>query len=90
MVKNKLLLCKEYHLQPSEIDRFVYYEYEWILEEINLIQKQQEEDRENQQDQLSDMRRSFNSHAMTNAMSNSMPKMSDFKMPTVHMPSFSK
>ena len=40
---------KEYHLQPSEIDRMVYYEYEWILEEINVLQKEQEKHNESQQ-----------------------------------------
>ena len=88
MVRNKLLLCKEYHLQPSEIDRFVYYEYEWILEEINVLQKQQEEDNKAQQEQYDNMKQSMNMNAMTNSMRNSMPKMGDMKMPTINMTKF--
>ena len=42
MVKNKLFICKEYHIQPSEIDRMVYFEYEYILEDIKKEQKEAE------------------------------------------------
>ena len=34
LVINKLYICKEYHIQPSEIDRMVYFEYEYMEEEI--------------------------------------------------------
>lgn len=44
LVKNKLYICRDYHIQPSEIDRMPYYEYEMYLDNINEIQKQQEED----------------------------------------------
>ena len=88
MVKNKLLLCKEYNLQPSEIDRLVYYEYEWILEEINILQKQQEEENQNQQDQYEEMKNSMSMKNMQNSIKNSMPKMSDIKMPKVSIPKF--
>ena len=30
LVRNKLNICKEYHIQPSEIDRMPFYEYEHI------------------------------------------------------------
>ena len=88
MVKNKLLLCKEYHLQPSEIDRFAYYEYEWILEEINVLQKQQEEENKAQQEQYDNMKQSMNFNSIQNSMRNSMPKMGDMKMPKVSIPKF--
>ena len=42
LVKNKLFICKEYHIQPSEIDRMVYFEYEYILEDIKKEQKEAE------------------------------------------------
>ena len=28
LVRNKLYICKEYHIQPSEIDRMMYFDYE--------------------------------------------------------------
>ena len=86
MVKNKLLLCKEYHIQPSEIDRFVYYEYEWILEEINVLQKQQEEYQEAQQEDYENMRNSMNMRSAMSSMKSSMPNMGSMKMPTMSMP----
>ena len=86
LVKNKLYICKEYHIQPSEIDRFVYYEYEWILEEINIIQKEQEEQNKKQQEEYEGMRNSMNFNSMMGSMKNSMPNMGNMKMPSVSMP----
>ena len=42
MVKNKLYICKEYHIQPSEIDRMYFYDYETMMFEIKNIQIEQE------------------------------------------------
>ena len=37
LTKNKLFICKEYHIQPSEIDRMQFWEYEWYTDEIKEI-----------------------------------------------------
>ncbi len=44
MVRNKLNICKEYHIQPSEVDRVPYYEYEYWISEITDDKKEQEEE----------------------------------------------
>ena len=83
LVKNKLYISKEYHIQPSEIDKFVYYEYEWILEEIKILQKEQEKQQESQSKEYESMRKSMNPNSMMNNI-----KMPDFSMPQVHIPKF--
>ena len=88
MVKNKLYICREYHIQPSEIDRLPYYEYEWMLEEINLIQKEQEKQQEEQNKEYASMRNSMNPNSMMKNAASSMPNMSNMKMPTMQIPKF--
>lgn len=83
LVKNKLFICKEYHLQPSEIDRLYYYEYEWILEEINILQKEQEKQNEAQQKEYDSMRGNMNMGKMMNNMKSSMPNLGSMKMPNM-------
>ena len=83
LVKNKLFICKEYHLQPSEIDRLYYYEYEWILEEINILQKEQEKQNEAQQKEYDSMRGNMNMGQMMNNMKSSMPNLGSMKMPNM-------
>ena len=66
----------------------VFYEYEWILEEINIIQKEQEKQNEAQQKEYDSMRSSMNPSNMMRNASSSMPNMSNMKMPTMQIPKF--
>lgn len=79
MVRNKIYIAKEYHIQPSEIDILPFYEYEYILEEIKLIQKEQEKQQKEQQESFDDMKSNFNMPNFSNMSSN-------FKMPTLNIP----
>jgi hypothetical protein len=88
LVKNKLYICKEYHIQPSELDRMVYYEYEWILEEINILQKEQEKQQESQNKEYDSMRSSMNPSNMMKNMHSSIPNYGNIKMPTLQIPKF--
>lgn len=83
LVKNKLYICKEYHIQPSELDKLVYYEYEWILEEIKILQKEQEKQQEAQSKEYESMRKYSNPSSMMNNF-----KMPNLSMPQVHIPKF--
>lgn len=83
LVKNKLYICKEYHIQPSEIDRMYFYDYETMMFEIKNIQLEQEKENENQQKQYDDMHKNMNPGSMMSQAMNSI------KMPSVSMPSFS-
>lgn len=83
LVKNKLYICKEYHIQPSEIDRMYFYDYETMMFEIKNIQIEQEKENEKQQKQYDDMHKNMNASSMMSQAMNSV------KMPSISMPSFS-
>ena len=51
LVKNKLFISKEWHIQPSEVDRLQYFEYEMIIEEIDQNNKEQEKHYKEEQKQ---------------------------------------
>ena len=40
-IKVKSVLAKEFHIQPSEIDKMPAWEYELFLKEINLLVKEE-------------------------------------------------
>lgn len=86
LVRNKLFICKEWHIQPSEIDRLPYYDYELICEEINIVQKEQEKKQQEQEKQYSGMQSSMNPNRMMNSMRNNMPGMKMPSLPTISMP----
>lgn len=51
MVRNKLYISKDFNIQPSEIDRMVYYEYEQLLDDIKEMRDKEEEERKKQEKQ---------------------------------------
>lgn len=85
MVKNRLYICKEYHIQPSEILSMPYYEYELILEEIKVIQKNQEQENKRQEEEHSRMQKTFNPNSMMSSMNRNMGSMN---LPKVNIPKF--
>ena len=77
LVKNKLSICKEYHVQPSEIDRMMYFEYEYILEEIYKDIREQEKRQKEQEKQQESYRSSMPNYSkMMSGIQSSMPKFS--------------
>lgn len=76
-VQNDLYICRDYHIQPSELRRLPYFEYEIMIDSIREINKKAEED---------EKRRKKNG-GMPEGYS--MPKMPEMpKMPTVSIPKF--
>lgn len=84
LVRNKLYISKEYHIQPSEVDKFVYYEYEWILEEIKILQKEQEQQQEQHDKDMGSLRQNMDPGRMMNNMK--MPNMGSMSMPKINIP----
>lgn len=76
LVKNKLFISKEYHVQPSEIDRMVYFEYEYILEFINAEQKEIE--KKNKEDEKK----------YGNLSKPHLPNYGNMSLPKVNIPKF--
>ena len=80
LVRNKLNICKEYHIQPSEIDRLQYYEYEYMLEEINKDIKEQEKRQKEQEKQQQ--------HAGSMPNYNQIMRNAQASIPKLNMPKF--
>lgn len=77
LVRGKLVIVKEFYIQPSEIDRMPYWEYETIREDINnyLKEKQKQNDQHEKE---------YGNHSsmMKNAK---MPKMQTPQIPKMSM-----
>lgn len=78
LVRNKLNICKEYHIQPSEIDRMPFYEYEYMLEDINSDIKEQEKRQKEEEKKYGNISSPPNYNQM---MGNAMRSMPKFNMP---------
>lgn len=76
LVKNKLFICRDYHIQPDQIDKLPYYEYEMYLENIAEIQQKQEEEEKRQQKE-----REANGGMPTGFKMPSMPSMPKISLP---------
>ena len=72
LVQNKFILCREYHIQPSEIDRMLMFEYEYLIEDIKAYVKKQEE----QQKEDEKNNKIPNMNNMMSQYKSSMPKIS--------------
>lgn len=75
-VRNDWYIAKEYHIQPSEIKKLPYYQYEWLIEDIISDQKKAEEQQKRQQadSQMPNMSKMMNSYK------SAIPKVSVPKM----------
>lgn len=77
-VRNSLFICREYHIQPSEILRMPYWIYEEYLANIKDIQKKEEKEQKDQNKRYNSMMPKMPS----------MPKMSAPAMPKISIPKF--
>lgn len=75
LVKNKLLICRDWHIQPSEIDKMPYYEYETYRDTIQEIVKKEEEERKRREKEQK-------------SNTPKPPNMNSFKPPKVSIPRF--
>ena len=67
-------------MQPSEIDRMVFFEYEYMLEDIKDYQKERQSQAEAQEKQQAQMQRQMQNPTRNMKMP-SMPAMPKFTMP---------
>jgi hypothetical protein len=85
-VKVKSILAKEFHIQPSEIDKLPAWEYELFMKEINNAVKEENERHQAEMDKsgydnpkyFEQQQRNMERRTMRN-----MPNMSSFKMPSL-------
>ena len=77
-VRNSLFICREYHIQPSEILRMPYWIYEEYLANIKDIQKKEEKEQKDQDKRYNSMMPKMPS----------IPKISAPAMPKISIPKF--
>ena len=87
LVKNKLYICREWHIQPSEIDKMIYFEYEQMLKDIQEFNKEQEKQNKQEQKQYNSMmNQSKNMQNYSNMYKNAQQSLPS--LPKVHLPKF--
>lgn len=84
LIINKVQLAKNFHIQPSEIDKMVMWEYEMFMKEMNEIVKKENKEQKTEMDKY-DIK-GMQQMANPKNMSKMMPKAPDFsgmKMPNM-------
>lgn len=86
LIKNKVALSKNFGIAPSEIDRMFYWEYEYMLEEVNNTIKTENEKNEKDNKKYGNM----NPHSMMRDAGKYMPKGNSSipKIPSIGSSSF--
>lgn len=82
LIKNKVSLSKNFNITPSEIDRMYYWEYEYLLDEVNNNIKAENERSEKENQKYGN----FNTSSLMRNAKSQMPKTSGISIPK--MPSF--
>ena len=85
LIKNKVGLAKNFYIAPSEIDRMYYWEYEYMLDEVNNNIKAENERQEKENTKYGDMSPKSMMREARSSMPY-MPKSPSFSMPS--LPSF--
>ena len=85
LLKNRLYIAKDFNIQPSEIARMPFYEYEFLLEDIKEFAEEEKKKNKEQEDKYGNM----NPSSMLKSAQRSIPSIkppggsSSFKMPKV-------
>lgn len=82
-IKVKAAFAKEFHIQPSELDKMPAWEYELFLKEINNLIKEENEKNQKDQDKhgYNDMKKMANPRYIQNMSNKSMKGMNMPSMP---------
>lgn len=83
LMRNKVNLSKNFYIAPSELDRMYYWEYEYLLEEVNNNIKEENDRQEKESSKYGDMNpksimKNMKSYSNVNTPS------SNFKMPSMN------
>lgn len=95
LISVKAQLCKAFSIQPSEIDKMAFWEFELFVKELERLTKEENERQKGELDKsgAKDAMKMTKPGYMQKMMKDSMPKMPDmgkFKMPTtIKMPTAS-
>lgn len=79
LIKNKVALSKNFYISPSEIDKLYYWEYEYMLDEVNETIKKENERNEKEQSKYGNMSPS----SLMREAKSAVPKMSSYNLPKI-------
>jgi hypothetical protein len=77
LIKIKVSLAKEFHIQPSEIDKMVFWEYELFMKELNTSVKEdnRRQEKEMENSGYGDIKKMTNYKNIESQYKSSMPKL---------------
>lgn len=80
LIQIKAALAKNFHIQPSEIDKMPMWEYEMFLDELNKLVKEENNQQQSEMDKyhVKDYMNAANPKNIQKMASPKMPKMPDF------------
>lgn len=85
-IKIKAILAKEFHIQPSELDRMPAWEYELFMKEINRAVKEENERNQKEMDKAGYDKKMTDPkyfERMQNKYASNMGSLGSFKMPSM-------
>lgn len=82
-VKLKAALAKNFHIQPTEIDKMPYWEYELFVEQLSNLVKEENDNQKAEMDKydIDNIKKISNPSYMNKTISSMQPKMPS--MPTL-------
>ena len=72
-IKTKAILAKQFHIQPSEVDKMPYWEYEYFIKNLDEMAKKENEDQEEASKQYETKQKQFKTPKLPNIPK--IPKM---------------
>lgn len=77
LIKIKVSLAKEFHIQPSEIDKMVFWEYELFMKELNASVKEdnKRQEKEMENSGYGDIKKMTDYKSIERQYKSSMPKL---------------
>ena len=75
LVVNKVHICRNWHIQPSEIEKLQYWEYEIVLKEIDKTIKEENKQQNSQNEKTSHTSAEKQANNMMRNANNNIPKM---------------
>lgn len=84
LIKIKVSLAKEFHIQPSEIDNMIFWEYELFMKELNAAVKEdnKRQEKEMENSGYNDIKKMSNYKSIERQYKSSM-NTGSFKMPSM-------
>lgn len=87
LIEIKAALGKNFHIQPSEIDKMPFWEYEIYIQTLNRLVQEENDKQKAEMDRtgVTDALKNTNPKAISKMQQNMTPKTPEFKTPNFNM-----